>query len=283
MNGNLKCALITGASKGIGLALAHELARRGHHLALVSLPNENLLETAAELSRQYGVETRCLEVNLAKEGGPEEVWNWAQRENLVVSILVNNAGFGQVGRFWEYDAEFFDRMLRVNLATSVYLSRKFLESMMKLPEAYILNLGSIASFLPIPHKIIYSGTKGFMYFFSRGLQHELRHTNVHVCVLCPNAVLTNDTMRARVAQMGRKGRWTAKQPEEVAQLAVDSMFRKKKVVIPGWLNRVTVRVIKWSPLFFAMRFMEKNFERNPDPEAKGDDFGVEKPLERISS
>lgn len=266
--------LITGASRGIGEAMAWECAARKHNLALVALPNEGLGKLSKKIEQVHGVKVAFLEINLIADNAPEEVLKWTEEFRLHIDVLINNAGFGQLGRFHEYELGFYRNMIRLNMEVPLALTHLFLPQLRKAKRGYVLNMGSAAGFFPVPHKSVYSASKSFLHFTSRAVQRELRTTNVHLTIVCPNGVPTNDATRARVKQLGWKGKLTAVTPEGVAKASLDGMYKGKKVVIPGRFNQFSVALTRLLGSNYAMKFMEKQFLKElpavttPEPPAE---------------
>jgi short-subunit dehydrogenase len=251
--------LITGASKGIGRALAIECAKKGMNLALISLPDENLEELSNELIEKYKIKSSYKTINLTDNNAPEIIYNWCIENKLKVNTLINNAGFGCVGRFENQSAGFYMQMIDLNVNSVVLLTRLFLPDLKENSPSYILNLGSIASFYPIPYKTAYSATKIFVYSFSRALREELRLFNINVSILCPGPVITNSDVITRIHQQGQIGKWSALPPKRVAAIAIKKMLRKKFIIIPGFLSKVSFYAEKIVPMFIKQKLAARIF------------------------
>lgn len=233
--------LITGASAGIGRALAEECARLKQNVLLVALPDIGEMATfAAFLQTQYGIQAHCLSLDLCEPDAPEQVFAWIQREYFAVNILINNAGIGTVGPFESASAVYYQQLIQLNVVALVKLTHLLLPELKKHPRSYILNVSSLAAFFNMPYKIIYAASKHFVYAFSRALRIELAPSSVTVTVLCPGAVITNDTILARVRQVSPLAEALAWYPEAVAKLAIQKMLAGHATVIPGWFNRLTI-------------------------------------------
>jgi len=233
-------ALITGASKGIGKSIAELLAARGYDLLLIARSADLLEQVAKEISLTTSRNCQWLALDLAEEQASETVFDYCNKNQLVVSVLVNNAGYGLSGKFERYTVQEHIDMLRVNIITLTKLTRLFLPSLLKQPAAYILNIGSTASYQAVPLLTAYAASKAYVLSFSRGLFQELKKTNVSVTCICPGPTDTNFVNRANV---GTKGQKAADQfnmsPQAVARIAVDSLFRRKPEVITGGLNKIS--------------------------------------------
>ncbi len=259
MRNNSVFTLITGASRGIGKAFALECASRGHNLVLVALPNDDLEAICTHISRQYRVRVIGKECDLSVPGTAKEVYDWCKNLDLKIQVLINNAGFGSTGHFDSHPTGFYTNMVNLNVLALVELISLFLPDMRNMEEAYILNMSSASGFFPVPMKSVYSATKAFILNMSRSLQRELRHTNIKVTVVCPNGVPTTDTIKKRVKALGWKGKLTTVDPEFVAKLGMNSLYNGKTVVVPGWINRVSVFISWLLPTKVAMGFMERQF------------------------
>ena len=252
-------ALITGASKGIGRAFAVECAKRGMNLALISLPDENLEELSTELTKKYRIKSSYKTLNLTDRKAPEIIHNWCITNKLKINILINNAGFGCVGRFENQSSGFYMQMINLNVNSVVLLTRLLLPDLKKNSPSHILNLGSIASFYPMPYKTVYSATKIFVYSFSRALREELRPFNINVSILCPGPVITNSDVITRTLQQGKIGRWSALPPNKVAAIAIKNMLRKKFIIIPGFLSKVVYYAEKIVPMSIKQNLTARVF------------------------
>lgn len=234
-------ALITGASKGIGKAIAIELASRKTDVLLVARSAENLQALADELSKKYGIKTAYLALDLSAENAAQQVFDWCRKENFSINILVNNAGYGLSGKFDKYTLEENLNMLQLNMIVPVALTQLFLPQLLLQPKAYILNTASSAAYQSVPGLALYAATKAFLLSFSRGLHQELRTTTVSVTCVSPGATDTDFVVRA---QLGPKGLKAAQQvnmtPEAVAKIAVKAMFRRKPEVIAGTINKAGI-------------------------------------------
>lgn len=234
-------ALITGASKGIGKAIAIELASRKTDVLLVARSAENLQHLADELGKKYDIKTAYLALDLSAENAAQQVFDWCRKENFSINILVNNAGYGLSGKFDKYTLEENLNMLQLNTMVPVALTQLFLPQLLSQPKAYILNTASSAAYQSVPGLSLYAATKAFLLSFSRGLHQELRTTTVSVTCVSPGATDTDFVVRA---QLGPRGLKAAQQvnmtPEAVAKIAVKAMFRKKPEVIAGTINKAGI-------------------------------------------
>jgi uncharacterized protein len=233
-------ALITGASKGIGKSIAEQLAARGFDLLLIARSADLLEQVAKEISLTTNKNCQWLALDLAEDQAAESVFEYCNKNQFVVSVLVNNAGYGLSGRFEKYSEQEHADMLRVNIITLTKLTRLFLPSLLKQPAAYILNIGSSASYQAVPLLSAYAASKAYVLNFSRGLFQELKNTTVSVTCICPGPTDTNFVNRANVGTKGQKAaeRFNMS-PQTVARIAVDSLFRRKPEVITGGLNKLS--------------------------------------------
>ena len=185
-----KTALVTGASSGIGEAIAHRLAAAGVNLVLVARSGAKLRKLSAELTTEYGVQAAVLTADLSRPHCGPSLYRQTQQVGIEVDILVNNAGFGTYGPFESLDAEVEQDEIAVNVAAVVSLSHAFLPAMLRRREGAILNTASTAAFQPAPYMAVYAATKAFVLSFSEALWAENRDRGVHVVALCPGAVET---------------------------------------------------------------------------------------------
>ncbi len=233
-------ALITGASKGIGKSIAEILAARGYDLLLVARSSDLLEKVSKEIQDATSKTCAWLSLDLSESQAAEKVYDWCKKNQYTVSVLVNNAGYGLSGSFEKYSPLEHEQMLQVNIVTLTKLTRLFLPDLLQLPEAYILNIGSSASYQAVPFLSAYAASKAYVLSFSRGLHQELKKTSVSVTCICPGPTDTNFVNRANV---GAKGQKTAERfnmtPQAVAKIAVDSLFHRRPEVITGAMNKLS--------------------------------------------
>lgn len=253
--------LITGASAGIGKALAVECARRGRNLVLVALPNDQLEELAKSLARQYKIKTEFFEIDLSQEESSLLLYKWCKKKGLRVDTLINNAGFGMGNYFESFSYEFYERMMHLNMITMVSLTRLFLSDMKNLPSATILNSGSLAGFHPAPYKTVYAATKSFVNMFSLALREELRHTNILICVVCPSAVPTNTEVKRRIPKNAYLARIAVLSAERVAEVTLNKMERGKHLIVPGFFNQLYFFIGNITPKRLRTRFLARLFKK----------------------
>jgi short-subunit dehydrogenase len=232
-------ALVTGASKGIGKAIAFELAARGYHLLLVARSGDLLQQVKTEIVSKHPVQIHHLSVDLSNSQAAQQVLDWSRQLGITVSVLVNNAGYGLSGRFDSLPLEQHLNMLQVNCTTLVQLTYLFLPELKQQKEAHILNISSSAAYQAVPYLSLYAASKSLVLSFSRGLRFELRKTGVNVTCVCPGAT---DTEFVNRAQIGEKARKTAEKvnmtPEQVGKAAVNALFGRKAEVITGTINKL---------------------------------------------
>jgi short-subunit dehydrogenase len=241
-------ALITGASTGIGKAIAEELARRGHHVLLIARSEDQLSRIAGELATTYGVKTAYYATDLTSNTAAVSIFRWCQQNNYQVNVLVNNAGYGLSGPFEKYSIEENLNMMQLNMATLVEMCQLFLPVLRNQPKAYIMNIASTAAYQAVPGLSLYAATKAFVLSFSRGLRQELQKTGIQVTCISPGATATDFTVRA---QIGEKGLKTAEKvnmtPQDVGKIAVNSMLEGKAEVITGFINKLGTFLVKILP------------------------------------
>jgi uncharacterized protein len=253
--------LITGASKGIGRAIARELANRGYNLLLVARSEDLLQQLASELSSRNGITVDFITLDLSLPEAAQNVADWTRAHSYPVTILVNNAGYGLSGPFEKYSLQEHLNMMQLNMSTLVGMTRLFLPDLHQHPKAYILNVASSAAYQAVPNLTLYAATKSFVLAFSRGLHQELHKTSVSVTCVSPGATDTDFPNRA---QLGEKGKKAAEKlnmtPETVASLAVKGMFAGKPEVITGFINKLGAAMAWLLPKTIVERTAMKIYE-----------------------
>lgn len=235
----MEYALITGASKGIGKAVAADLAARGFNVLLVARSEELLQQVAAHITTLYPVKADWLALDLSTAEAAQNVYDWCRAKGYTVQALVNNAGYGLSGPFEKYSAQEHINMMTLNMSTLVALTRLFLPQLRAQPRAYILNIASSAAYQAVPGLTTYAATKAFVLAFSRGLRQELNKTSVSVTCICPGPTDTDFPNRAQVGPKGLKAAERLNMsPEAVALIATRAMFAGKAEVITGFVNKV---------------------------------------------
>lgn len=237
-----KKALITGASSGIGKALAVEFAKHGFDLLLTARNGERLASLADELRDRYGVDVVMSVADLANAENLESLINLAASESI--DVLVNNAGFAVKGDFTETAIRDETEMLDVQLSAMLKLTKAVLPNMVKERSGLILNVASVYSFSPVPQQSVYAACKSFIYSFSSSLKAELRSTGVSVSVLAPGITRTEFRTRAGIADKKTVGM----SAEAVAEIAVQRALKGHFLIIPGLQNRLFVFLSRHLPL-----------------------------------
>ncbi len=235
-------AIVTGASSGLGKALAEALARRGHNILVVSLPGTGLPEQADALAARYDISVRFIEADLMRAEAPGEIWRFVADQNLDVDILINNAGIGHGGPVGEYSETAIGESVFLNMRCTTQLTNVFIEELKQRERAYILNIGSFGGFMPVPYKSIYSASKSYVYHFSLGIREELRGTGISVSVAMPGPILTNGLVRERISRMGFVARSNVLEADEAASYIVKMMYRGTALIIPRWTIRLSYAI-----------------------------------------
>ena len=251
--------LVTGASQGIGRAIADECARRGMNLVLVDLPQTGLAELCAELAERHGINAEGCEADLTDSVSPERIHRFVQSRGFEIGVLVNNAGLSCTGLFDHRSPDVYDSLIRLNISAVVRMTHRFLPDLRRRSRAYILNVSSLSAFQPMPHMAVYGASKRFVMDFSRALRQELKDSTVSVSVLCPSGVPTNEYCQAMIAAQGPVGRLTCSSAETVARYAIKHTLRGEAVIVPGWINRAIRRAWGFTPLSLSRRIVGRRF------------------------
>ncbi|GAB3718846.1 SDR family NAD(P)-dependent oxidoreductase [Spirosoma lituiforme] len=231
-------ALITGASKGIGLAIAEELARRKFDLLLVARSESVLAQVASKLANEHGIKTDFLAIDLAQPDAARRVADWCSQKQYTIRMLVNNAGYGLSGPFEKHAMGEHTNMMAVNMTALVELTYLFLPQLRQASKAYILNIGSSAAYQAVPGLSLYAASKSFVLQFSRGLHQELKRSTVSVTCVCPGSTDTDFVNRAQIGNKGRKAAEKVNMtPAEVARQAVEATLSGKTELVTGLLNK----------------------------------------------
>lgn len=242
--------LVTGASSGIGVEIARELARRRHGLTLVARRKDRLETLADELRSSQGVRVEVLSADLADASARTHVASAIEERGLDVTVLVNNAGFSTVGPVDRADHEREVSMIRTNVEAVADLCTIFLPGMVQRRRGAVLNVASTAAFQPLPGQAAYGASKAFVLSYTRAIRQELRGTGVSATVLCPGPVKT-EFIEAAGFDEGEaesslpKIMWVA--APEVARAAVEGLERGRAVILPGVSNRIGAYIAYMTP------------------------------------
>ena len=236
-----KVALITGASAGLGVDFARQLSARGHRLVLVARRKDRLDALAEELGN-----ARALAIDLSKANSATKVMADLEAAGEEVEVLINNAGFGLIGRFAKRDPKQLRRMIDLNVGALTDLCRAVAPRMIERKSGSILNLASTAAFQPGPNMAVYFATKAFVLSLSEALHEELKPHGVRVTCLCPGPTRTEF---GEVAGFGGSGLFerVAMESPRVVKIGLKALDRNKAVVVAGALNRIGAASTRFAP------------------------------------
>ena len=203
---------------------------------MVARSESALKNLAEELNQKYSVKAYYLAINLCESDSAKYIYDWCKSNNLIINVLVNNAGVGWFGNFNETDLTKHLNIIELNITSLVTLTHYFLDDMKKLPEAYILNVASIVSLYPLPYNSVYAATKAFVLSFTQALRYELKNTGITASCLCPGDTDTGFFENAGGRKLNRK----TMSPEVVAQIAVNSLHKKKSVIYPKYVKLLSM-------------------------------------------
>jgi uncharacterized protein len=240
----MNTTLITGASSGIGAAFARKLAKRGRNVLLVARTEEKLIALCNELGRLSGARAQYFVIDLTEPNAAARLLEETRKRELVIDMLVNNAGFGSMGDFSRLELERELEIIDLNVKSLVDVTYKFLLPMRDRHQGTIINVASTAGFQAVPFMATYAASKAFVLSFSEALAEENRTHGIHVMALCPGVTDTNFFAASKIDKPPMR---TIQTPEEVVDAALRGLKRGKTTVISGWTNWITVEAERFVP------------------------------------
>lgn len=236
-----KIALVTGASAGLGVEFARQLSKRGYPLVLAARRKERLETLAKELG-----DARAVPIDLSKADAAAKLMADLEAKGETIDLLVNNAGFGLIGRFAELDAKRLRQMIDLNVGALMDLCRAAAPAMIERRSGGIINVASTAAFQPGPKMAVYFATKAFVLSFTEALHEELKPHGISVSCLCPGPTHTEF---GEVAGFGGNAAFdhVAMGPVEVVEKGLAGLEKNHAVVVPGWMNKLTATSTRFVP------------------------------------
>ena len=241
-------ALVAGGSKGIGFGIAIALAKRGYNLILIARHWDTLQTAKNTLEAQYHIHVDILSMDLSFDSCATAIARWCTERNIRLKILCNVAGLGGANDYLSFPLDSLRYMVRLNIESCMALSLTLLPLLEKNAPSYILNVASMAGFAPIPIKNMYSATKSAVVFFSYSLRYQLKDKHISVSCLCPGPVYTKpEIVQDTKAKLGWFGNKMALDPETVGEIAVKKTLKKKLIIVPGTLAKISSSLIRFFP------------------------------------
>jgi short-subunit dehydrogenase len=256
--------VITGATEGIGRALAEEFAREGHALLLVARDEAKLAETVRELASTYPVDVKLFATDLSTAEGCAGVEEALKRHGLYAEILVNNAAIMMAGFFQDQDPPTLRKIVDLNARAVIDLTRRFLPGMIARHGGGVLNVASVEGFMPVPYQATYAAAKAFVLSFSRALAYETMYTGVRISALAPGTTATGLHAKAGAGNSRYVVLLPVMSAEDLARLAYRKFMRGKKVIVPGWFNRFAVVIRRFVPDILLVPFLGLLFRVRDD-------------------
>lgn len=250
-------ALITGASSGIGREFARQLAGRAGALVLVARRLERLEELRDELTKKNpDLNVLCRAVDLSQQDEVDQLSVWLSDQGIAVDFLINNAGLGDRGSFVKAEAERVGKILEVNVLALTRLTHSLLPAMITRKRGAILNVSSIAGFMPIRKMAVYAASKAYVTSFSEGLRAEVRKQGIAVTALCPGPVATEFSsvaQRASGKQEIRSPSFMHVAVEDVVRAGLAGIERNKPLVVPGFVMKIAMFLVRLTPMAILRR------------------------------
>ncbi len=250
-----KSVLITGASSGIGKALAHQFAQDGYQLVLAARSVANMQALADKLQLQFNVVVTVIGTDLETYDGAARLHADIKARGIVLNALVNNAGYGVFGEFKDTALASEMAMMQLNMNTVVMLTKLFLPDLLA-TRGKILNTASTAAFQPGPYMAVYCATKSFVLSFSEAIASELEDTGVTVTALCPGPTISGFQDKADLGNSGLIKGKKLPTSEEVAAMGYCAMQRGQRVYIPGFVNWAIAQSMRFTPRDLATKVVK---------------------------
>jgi short-subunit dehydrogenase len=243
----MPAALITGASTGIGRELAHLAAESGYDVALVARSVGPLAAVAAEVERKTSRKAHIFPADLAQPNAAHSLIADVAQAGLTIDVLVNNAGFGLVGKFWELPADGQMQMVQLNIGALTQLTRLYLPDMIERRTGFIMNVASTAAFQPGPLMSVYYASKAYVVSFSEAVHNEAKEFGVRVTCLCPGPTRTEFDKRAGIAKAKLFEGGNVMSAVEVAHIGWQAMRAGKPLVVAGRMNATMAFLTRFAP------------------------------------
>lgn len=244
-----KTALVTGASTGIGRCYAERLAALGYNLIIVSRDEELLQQLAATLEQQCDVKVRVLAKNLATTTAAKELFEWTKSEGYIVDVLINNAGMFSFCDVLNTPDERFVETITLHDITNTLLCKYFAADMATRGGGYILNMSSYSIWMPWPGLAVYSASKAYLKSFSVAFAKEVREKRVYVTAVCPAGIATDLYGLSKKWQKIGLKICALSTPKFCARRGLNSLWRKRRCVVPDWWMRILIPLLQFMPMF----------------------------------
>lgn len=231
-----KVALITGAASGIGLELSKLMIQDNYSLILIDKDGKRLTQVKTEFHAIFDKEVLTIVKDLSKPNATEEIFNTLKELGIVVDVLVNNAGFGVLGKFEDTDWQQESQMINLHVHALTHMCKLFIPGMIARKSGKVINVASLASFYSGPLMSVYYASKSYLLSFSVALANELKGTGVGITVLCPG--LTRTGFQKSMCEEKALIKWNVGSAKSVAKYAYRSMNKNKLIAIPGFFNRL---------------------------------------------
>lgn len=256
-----KTALVTGASYGIGEAFARELAHQNYNLVLVARSQDKLEKLAQELQEKEGIDTMIIPQDLTENNAGKLVYEQIKSKGWIVDLLVNNAGFGDYGKFCDRPLEKQLNMIQLNVTVLTELTGLFLPEMSNRGYGRIINVSSSAAFQPLPYMSIYAATKAFVLSFTEAIWAENRNSGVNILALCPGPTESKFFIRAEFPAEFGQGKENSLVPaEKVVKEALTAVEKNQCTLVTGGIaNQIIVNLPRFFPRDFFVAGVEKQF------------------------
>jgi short-subunit dehydrogenase len=247
-----RTALVTGASSGLGVSFARQLAERGADLVITARRADRLETLASELRERHGVRVTVLPLDLSEPGAPARLVEQTERAGLAVDVLVNNAGGGIHQHFLDIAWERTARQIQLNVVSLTELTWRFARTMLERRRGWVLNVSSIGGYTPTPSYATYSAGKAFVRDFTEAIAYELRGTPVRVCCLCPGGTVT-EFHQAAGHELPSSFRATFMSADRCAAIGLRALFGGRRNIVSGWVNKIGMFLLRLIPRRAAVR------------------------------
>jgi uncharacterized protein len=239
-------ALVTGASSGIGKEIAKVLAEHGANLVLTARRKERLEDLAKQLRDAHGIEARVVTSDLTDPGAAARLFEETEGAGLAVDILVNNAGFGSWESFLDVPWDVYQRVIQVNMTALTELTFRFLPGMRERGHGHVMNVASMGAYLPCPNFAVYAATKAYVRNLTEAVDYEVKSSGVRCIAVCPGGTKT-EFLETANQDLKAGAELFMMSAERCARIAVKKMLRGRRTVVTGFMNVLSVLLLRWLP------------------------------------